>query len=129
MYVTVPVFLSLFIFECVFQCPNILSFILGVYVRLMIRVSVSLLCNCSYLSSAILSLIVRIEVRLLFRVFVHLSFPLSFWVSGFTIDNLHVCEQARSSRSVCSSALENVCIIINSACTSIDSYYDLSLLI
>ena len=102
------------------------SFLVYMYVS-SFRVSVSLLCNCSYLSSAILSLIVQIEVRLLFRVFVHLSFPLSFWVSGYIIDNLHVCDQARSNRSVCSSALENLCIIINSTCTSIDSDYDLSL--
>ena len=33
--------LSLFIFECLYQCPNVLSFILGVYVRSLIRVSLS----------------------------------------------------------------------------------------
>ena len=50
-------------------------------------------------------------------------------MSGYIIDNWHVCEQARLCRSVCNSALENVCIIINSAYirTSIDSYFYLSL--
>ena len=43
MYVTFPVFLShLFFFECLYQCPNVLSFILGVYVRILIRVSLTL---------------------------------------------------------------------------------------
>ena len=120
--------LSLFMFECVFQCLNILSFIVGVYVRLLICVTVSLflwlfifvfgniVTDCTYIGT---SLIPRFC----------LSFPLSFSVSGYIIDNFHVCEQARSCRSVYSCALENLCIIINSACirTSTDSYFYLSL--
>ena len=34
--------LSLFFFECLYQSPNVLLFILGVYVRILIRVSLSL---------------------------------------------------------------------------------------
>ena len=48
---------------------------------------------------------------------------------SYRIGNLHVCEQARSGVSVCNSALEYLCNIINSACirTSIDSYFCLPL--
>ena len=65
----------------------------------------------------------------LIRVFVYLSILLSFSVSGYIIGILHACEQMRTCRSVCNSALENLCIILNSACirTSIDSYFNLSL--
>ena len=101
----------------------------GVYVRLLIRVSVSLfmwlfifvfgyiVTDCTYIGT---SLIPRFCISL---------FPLSFSVSGHIIDNLHVFEQARSGRSMCNSALENLCIIINCAWirTSIDSYFFLSL--
>ena len=50
-------------------------------------------------------------------------------MSGYIIGNLHACEQASSVRSMCSSAVENICIIINSACirTSLDLYFCLSL--
>ena len=40
--------LSPFVIECVYQCPNISAFILDVYVRLLIRVSVSLFCMNVY---------------------------------------------------------------------------------
>ena len=97
-------------------------------IRLLIRVSVSLflwlfrfvfgyiVTECTYIGTSLISRYC-------------LSFPLAFSVSGYIIDNLHVCEQARSGRSVCNSALEHLCIIINSACkrTSIDSYFYLSL--
>ena len=49
-----------------------------------------------------------------------------FSVSGCIIGNLHVCEQARSARSVCNNALENLCVIIIisvSIRTSLDSYF------
>ena len=123
MSVTVPVFLSLSFCLCVFQCPNIFSltsFLMYMYMSWSVFLSL-LLFDCLYLWSAILSLIVRIYVRLLFCIFVYLSFPLSFSVSGYIIDNLHVCEQARLGHSACYSSLENLCIIINSAC--IDSYF------
>ena len=101
----------------------------GVYVRLLIRVTVSrflwlfifvfgyIVTDCTYIGT---SLIPRFCISL---------FPLSFSVSGHIIDNLHVFEQARSGRSMCNSALENLCIIINCAWirTSIDSYFFLSL--
>ena len=43
------------------------------------------------------------------------------------MDNLHVCEQAGSGRSVCNSSLENLCIIINSACIAFYFYLPLRL--
>ena len=72
--------------------------------------------DCTYIGT---SLIPRFCVFL---------FPLSFSVSGYIVDNVRVCEQARSGRSVYNSALENVCIIFNSACipTSFDPCLSLS---
>ena len=95
------------------------SFLMYMFVSWSVFLSLFLY-DCLCLCSAILSLIVRI--RLLFRVFVYLSIPLSLSLSGYIIGNLHVCEQASSTRSVCSSAVENICIIINSA--SIRTFLD-----
>ena len=131
MSVTVPVFLSLSL--CLWMCFPVSEYIfihliLGVYVRLLIRVSVSsfvwlfifvfgyIVTDCTYI---VTSLILRFCLSL------SLSVSLSFSVSGYIIDNLHVCEQARLGRSVCNSSLVNLCIIINSAC--IDSYLYLPL--
>ena len=109
---------------CLWMCIPFTWFLVYMYVTWSVFLSL-LFCDCLYLWSAILSLIVRIYICLLFCVFVYLSFPLCFWVSGYMTDNLRVCEQARSGRSVCNSSLENLCIIINSAC--IDSYFYLPL--
>ena len=94
-------------------------------------------CFCLFFSSIFVYVCVRLYRDWLYvyryvsysAYFVCLSIPLSLSVSGYIIGNLHVCQQATSARSVCSSAAENICIIINSACirTSLDSYFSLSL--
>ena len=111
-------FFSLFVFECVFHsldswyiCTSLdlcfcFSFSLFIFVVGYIGT------DCTYIG---MSLILRF----------YLSFPLCFWVSGYIIDNLRVCEQARSGYSVCNSSLENLCVITNSAC--IDSHFYLPL--
>ena len=47
-----------------------------------------------------------------YSAFLSISLYLSFSVSVCIIGNLHVCEQARSARSVSNCALENWCVII-----------------
>ena len=69
------------------------------------------------------SMIVYVCIRLYFKVtdstyigtsliprFCRFSLYLSFSVPWYSIGNMHVCEQARSARSVCNNALENVCL-------------------
>ena len=123
-----PVFPSHFLSFSVYISVRIYhhSFLMYMYVSWSVFLSLFFY-DCLCLCSAILSLIVR--VRLLFSVLVYLSIPLSLSLSGYIIGNLHVCEQASSARSVCSSAVENICIIINSASirTFLDSYFCLSL--
>ena len=115
---------------------------LRVDIRLLIRIlsvfpldaSVSFQLYCHGLSRV--QLIVYIYVRLywlyVYRYFSYSAF-LSVFLSlclcqcpGYIIGNLHVCEQARSARSVCNRALETVCnSIVNSAYipTSLRSYF------
>ena len=94
-----------------------LNLCLSLFLWLFIFVFGYIVTDCTYIGA---SLIPRFCLSL---------FLLSFSVSGYIIDNVHVFEQARSGRSMCNRALENVCIIINSACirTSNDSYFFLSL--
>ena len=57
------------------------------------------------------------------RLSLSLCFFLSVSVSEYIISNLHVCEQARSGRSVGNNALERLCNIINSACIRTSLYF------
>ena len=105
--------LSLFVSECVKQCPTILSLIVGVSVHLLIRVSHSLFCRN-----------VSIRVRLYcLRFYVYryvssspfvshsLSLSVSVSVSEYIFGNLYVCDQSCSARSACNSAIENLFLI------------------
>ena len=91
-------------------------------------------CHCLYFSVIVYSCVRLYCHRLYIYRYISYSAFLSLLSSVFLsvrvyYHNLYVCEQARSGRSVCNRTLENVCIIINSACirTSIHSYFYLSL--
>ena len=123
-----------------------LYFSLSLFLYLNVYFSVYIIIHCWYICTSLdpcyclsFSVIVYICVRLychwlyVYRYisyFAFLSvFPSVFLSVRVYYHNLHVCKKARSCRSVYSSALENLCIIINSACirTSTDSYFYLSL--
>ena len=93
--------LSLFVSECVKQCPTILSLIVGVSqcTSLDSCCSLSFLSECFYPYSAILSLIVGVQLRL----FIPICRPLFlcvFSVSEYIICNSYGCDQSRSARSL-----------------------------
>ena len=129
MYATLLVFLSLIVF-------------LWMFIPVSECIIVHFWCICTYLDpcfSLSFSLIVYVCVRLYchwlyvyryisYSAFLSISLYLSFSESGCIIGKLHVCEQARTSRSVWNSVLEKWCmIIIIPACiyTSLDSYFRL----
>ena len=84
--------LSLFIFECLYQCPNVLSFILGVYVRSLIRVSLSF--------SFIVYVCVRLYCHWLY-VYRYISY------SAFLSISLYLC------LSQCPVILSVICMYVN----------------
>ena len=90
---------SLILSECVYQCSAILSLIVGVYVRLLIRVS---LCFSEGFYSAI---IIETDCTCIgTSPDPPLSLSLFVSASGYIIGNLHIYEQVWSVHSACNCA-------------------------
>ena len=116
MYVSWSVFLSVFPLDASIAFQLYCHW-LSVFNWLFISMFGYTVTDCTYIGTSLIPL------------FCLSLFPSVFLCPGYIIGNLHVCEQARSGRSVCNRALENVCIIIlNSAYipTSLHSYLCLS---
>ena len=86
---------------CHWMCIPVSEYIiiLDVYVRLLIRVSVSLFCMIVYVCVRLYRHWLYVYRYVSYSAYV--SIPLSLSVSGYIIGNLYVCEQTSSARSVC----------------------------
>ena len=139
----------LFVSRCLWMRVAVSDYIMtycryNISVRLFWFVFLTLLfCECFYTCSAILTLILLTCIGTSLDPRLSLSFSLSVSVSEYIIRNLHVCEQTRSARSACNSAMEDgffiffilpvyVRLLISvsfsllcvNVCTSVQLYYD-----
>ena len=103
----------LFVSRCLWMRVAVSDYIMtycryNISVRLFWFVFLTLLfCECFYTCLAILTLILLTCIGTSLDPRLSLSFSLSVSVSEYIIRNLHVCEQTRSARSACNSAMED----------------------